>query len=247
MPEVMLRQVNALAAVHKTWTRQPVTGVPPVETVETTSETTIRGTPVHTRSDTNSAIATWLACTLKAPDAAHQEWTDNHVAMLPLGVRFDAVRIPAQLIHAAAGTSEPNVLGGFLAEVLGAGPVIHDPQAWFYALVPPRTTATWRSPLARCLGRGSWLGVPRVSDDEAGAGPYWAVPLMAAGELCTPHEVAELLVVGRDRSTPNPPASETCSRCHEPTQQPTLAGIEHASSGAGRNVYTCPRCRKPGR
>ncbi|MFF3754536.1 hypothetical protein ACFYYH_29500 [Streptomyces sp. NPDC002018] len=141
----------------------------------------------------------WLASSLRHPDTAHRHWYDEgRPALLPTGVLFDAVRMPLGLVHAAVGSDRPAVVSGALAGRLD-GPVISE-TAWYYALVPPRTTETWGSPLAVVRGRGAWLVVPRV--DWAGprpVGPHWAVRVERAGKLCAPDAVAELLRVGRDR------------------------------------------------
>ncbi|WP_244317934.1 hypothetical protein [Streptomyces chryseus] len=131
--------------------------------------------------------------------AAQMEWSNQRVAMLPLGSRFDAVRMPVEIVHAAAASSDWQTVSGFLAETLN-GPVIHDPYAWYYALVPPRTTVTWTSPFSRCVGRGAWLGVPRT-DRLTPRGPYWAVPMERAGDLCSPAAVAALVQLGHGRLT----------------------------------------------
>lgn len=157
---------------------------------------------MYTRSDTDTAIANWLACTLDVPAVARQEWQDDAVAMLPLGGLFDAVRMPAVTVHAAAGSDDWAFVARFLAEILDGGPVVHDPFSWYYALVPPQTTETWRSPFATCIGRGAWLGVPRTSRTtlETSA-PYWSVPMQGAGDLNSPQGVAELIRIGHERLT----------------------------------------------
>ncbi|MBT2401467.1 hypothetical protein [Streptomyces sp. ISL-100] len=151
-------------------------------------------------SSTDAAIADWLARAHKFPLRAHAEWAERSVAMLPLGRRFDAVRIHAGIVHAAAGSEDREAVAGFLGELLH-GPVIHDPHGEFYVLVPPQTTETWSSPLARCLGRGSWMGVPRTGQAHLSFGPYWAVPMERAGDLCSPHAGAELVRLGHQRLT----------------------------------------------
>ncbi|MBT2510131.1 hypothetical protein J7I98_30595 [Streptomyces sp. ISL-98] len=156
----------------------------------------------HTRTDTDTAITNWLARTLDVPAVARQEWQDGAVAMLPLGGLFDAVRMPAVTVHAAAGNDDRAFVARFLAEILDGGPVIHDPFSWYYALMPPQTSETWRSPFATCIGRGAWLGVPRTDRTalETG-GPYWSVPMQDAGVLGSPEAVAELIRIGHARLT----------------------------------------------
>ncbi|WP_041983690.1 hypothetical protein [Streptomyces sp. AcH 505] len=144
-----------------------------------------------------TATSRWLASLLRDPETARIDWQDGRPAMLPLGAAFDAVRMPQELVHAMAASSVEDAVTSTLAEILD-GPVIRDPHSWFYALVPPQTTETWLSPLATVLGRGAWLGVPRV-DRTAPPGVHWAVPPVQVGSLCTPPVVAELLRVGASR------------------------------------------------
>ncbi|MFF2522415.1 hypothetical protein [Streptomyces liangshanensis] len=135
--------------------------------------------------------------TIRAPDVARQDWLDGRPAVLRTGVEFDAVRMPMELVHAAFSSTQPEIVGGGLAEVLD-GPVIADPAAYYYALVPPGSTETWRSPLGVVRGRGGWLVVPRL-DRTGPVGPHWVVPPVRVGKLCGPVDVAELLRVGKAR------------------------------------------------
>ncbi|MFE2748857.1 hypothetical protein ACFXKX_31715 [Streptomyces scopuliridis] len=110
-----------------------------------------------------------------------------------------AVRMPRALVHAATGSTVPDVVAGVLDEVLD-GPVICHPGAWYYALVPPGTCENWRCPVAVARGRGGRLGIPRPDRTEpAPVTPYWAVPVEPAGKPCAPDAAAELLRVGRAR------------------------------------------------
>ncbi|MYZ36663.1 MULTISPECIES: hypothetical protein [unclassified Streptomyces] len=141
----------------------------------------------------------WLASSSRLPGKAHDHWyRQGRPALLPTGVIFDAVRMPAVLVHAAVGSAEPDSVAGELSKIL-KGPVIAE-TGWYYALVPPRTTETWRSPLAVVRGRGAWLTVPRVDHTKPRhSGCHWSVPVEQVGKLCDPAGAAELLQVGRER------------------------------------------------
>jgi hypothetical protein len=102
--------------------------------------------------------------------------------MLPLGARFDAVRIPASIMIAGVGSEEELQISGFLAETI-AGPILCDPGIWYYALVPAGTAEMWISQRVSCLGAGHWLAVPAVNQGT-GPGPHWSVPMERAGALC---------------------------------------------------------------
>ncbi|MFE9886133.1 DUF6415 family natural product biosynthesis protein [Streptomyces scopuliridis] len=145
------------------------------------------------------AVSQWLASSIDTPDFAFEDWQSGRPAVLRCGVRFDAVRMPVQLVHGAAGSTAPEVVGGFLAEMLD-GAVICHPGQWYYALVPPGTAEVWRSPWAVVRSIGAWLGVPRPDRTEpSGVSLYWSLPMAEAGTLCSADAVAELLRLGHAR------------------------------------------------
>jgi hypothetical protein len=169
------------------------------------------GVLVHPGADRRLAAEHWLLATHPSPHQARREWTHNGVALLPLGTLFSAVRLPACLVLAVAGERElpsPDV-DDFLDEALDGGPVICDPHGRrYYALVPAGMPVTWhqaaddwRAALdVDCLGRGTYLGVPRV--DAVDLNPrawssYWSVPMSSAAMLCAPLTVARLIAAGR--------------------------------------------------
>ncbi|MFJ9379381.1 hypothetical protein [Streptomyces sp. NPDC101455] len=133
------------------------------------------------------------------------------MTMLPLGTLFSAIRLPGDLVLAAACSSwNPEVIDPFLDETLDGGPVICDPhQRRYYALVPASMPATWTQaaeewrPLGvECLGRGWVVGVPRVDVTEftvQGIESYWSVPMSSAAMLCSPLHVARLIAAGMQR------------------------------------------------
>ncbi|GGP77402.1 hypothetical protein GCM10010278_64810 [Streptomyces melanogenes] len=146
------------------------------------------------------AITDWLASAHHIPAQARREF-DVGIALFPTGEKFDAIRLPAEVVHAAASSEDPDIIATFLAEALKAGAVIHDAYGvgvWYYALVPPGTYADWRTPGAECLRPGTWLGVPRL-DLTTRPGPHWALPPRAIGSVCTAHAVADLVASGQDK------------------------------------------------
>nr|WP_253267848.1 hypothetical protein [Streptomyces asoensis] len=154
------------------------------------------------------AIAYWLLSAHPVPSSAAKEWTEQGIALLPLGTLMSAVRLPQDLVRAVADSHEREDIDSFLDEALNAGPAICDPQgARYYALVPAgmptrwRMAATeWRALGVSCLGRGSHLGVPRpqsVSLEPGTWNSYWAVPMPSAGELCRPLDVARIIAAGK--------------------------------------------------
>ncbi|MFI1104653.1 hypothetical protein [Streptomyces melanogenes] len=150
---------------------------------------------------TTRAVTDWLASAHDVPAQARREF-DVGIALVPTGEKFDAIRLPAPIVHAAASSEDPDAVAAFLAEALpGGGAVIHDAYGvgvWYYALVPPGTYANWRAPGGECLRPGTWLGVPRP-DLTARPGPYWALPPHTAGSVCAAKAVADLVILGQNR------------------------------------------------
>lgn len=70
------------------------------------------------RDDERRAVSCWLAQAHPAPHQVHEEWLHHGVALLPLGRRFDAIRVPAARIHAALGTDDPATVTADLADRL---------------------------------------------------------------------------------------------------------------------------------
>ncbi|MFD9075463.1 hypothetical protein ACFVZ2_36525, partial [Streptomyces lasiicapitis] len=56
------------------------------------------------------AIADWFARAHPSPREAVAEWANRGVTLLPLGVRFDAVRVPAARIHGAVCSEDPHTV-----------------------------------------------------------------------------------------------------------------------------------------
>ncbi|MEU5432958.1 hypothetical protein AB0G73_06215 [Streptomyces sp. NPDC020719] len=157
-----------------------------------------------------AAITNWLASAHDTPTRARREF-DVGIALVPTGTKFDAIRLPAPVVHAAAGSSAPEAVVAFLAEGLKVGAVIHDAYGvgvWYYALVPPGTYDHWRVPGVECLAPGTWLGVPRL-DFLPRPGPHWALPPRAVGSVCDARAVAALVLRGRDRLDVVPGAERT--------------------------------------
>lgn len=166
---------------------------------------------MHSNADRQLAVEQWLLATHKSATQARREWQEAGIALLPLGTLMSAVRIPERLVAAIAGTDDPSALDALLNKALG-GPVICDPAGHrYYMLVPGTMPDRWRH-LAEdwqalgvdCLGRDTYLGVPKVQArefDPATFASYWSVPMPSAGELCAPLAVARLIAAGQSRLT----------------------------------------------
>ncbi|XUL90983.1 hypothetical protein ACQ86D_33770 [Streptomyces galilaeus] len=166
---------------------------------------------MHTSFERRLAVEHWLLSTVPGMgrDRARMEWREHAVTMLPLGTLFSAVRLPGDLVLAAACSGwDPEQVDAFLDETLDGGPVICDPhQRRFYVLVPASMPDKWRKaaeewrPLGvECLGHGTILGVPRVDATESSAdvyASYWSVPMSSAGVLCAAVDAARLIAAGQ--------------------------------------------------
>lgn len=176
------------------------------------------GVLVPVTADRHLATEHWLLTTLDGPyrNLARLEWQEHGVALLPLGTLFSAVRLPGRLVEAAAGDQATADVDAYLAGSLDGGPVIHDPYGQrYYALVPPTVPVTWKKEVddwrtvdVDCLGRGTYLGVPRVTATRGAQvrASYWSVPIGSAALLCAPLTVARLIAGGRHRMSQEPEA-----------------------------------------
>lgn len=182
---------------------------PAIEAVAVVPPSPEPGVLVHTRADRELATAHWLLAAADNRDQAHMEWAKQGIALLRCGTLFSAVRIPARLVHAIADSTDHAAVDAFLADALHGAPVICDPRGrHYYALVPASTAVKWRHPAAECLGRDTYLGVPRldaVGLDSRAWASYWSVPMSSAAELCSPEAVAQLVVLGSFRTAEEEP------------------------------------------
>ncbi|WP_050373383.1 hypothetical protein [Streptomyces acidiscabies] len=148
------------------------------------------------RQSSPQVIREWLDSSLPAGTEPDKN-APAGVTMLPLGEVFTAVRMTARLVHAAAGSDEPEALSAFLAEALN-GPVIHHPTGSgcpYYALTPYRK-AEWPLPDgATYRGTGTWLGVPDL-DRRGPHGVHWLIPPRYRGDLCRLEYVYDLILQG---------------------------------------------------
>lgn len=167
-------------------------------------------TLIHTSADRRLAIEHWLLSTLPEAGRTHarDEWNEFGVTVFPLGTLFSAVRLPAALVQAVAASRATEDIDAVLEETLGGGPVICDVRGErYYALVPASVPTTWqdaagdwRKADVGVLGRGWYLGVPRMDATEPGlTDSYWSVPMPSMASLCTALSVARLIAAGVHR------------------------------------------------
>ncbi|WP_051852538.1 hypothetical protein [Streptomyces aureocirculatus] len=134
-------------------------------------------------------ITEWLAQTDPNPRAVYRAWDKDGVALLPLGRRFDAIRVPCERVY-AVGSGDPQIVATALLSWLD-GPVIRDLRSSmgpYYVLIPP--DSPWDG-TEECLGNDTYLGVPRPGVLSLHA--HWVVPPLCPGQLCDPAHLAALL------------------------------------------------------
>lgn len=157
--------------------------------------------------NTRTSMTEWLADSHPDPKQAYAEWESRGVAVIPVGVRFGAVRIPEAVVHAAVGSTDADEVGVALAEGLD-GPVIHDARGRnFYALVRPEACMDWGSsfPGVERLAPQTHLGVPAIErcENTPKTPIYWAVPGIRPGH-CDANATGLLIRAGAERLTEAP-------------------------------------------
>lgn len=158
---------------------------------------------ITTGAERQLAVRHWLLSAADDIAAARNDWAARGVTMLRCGTLFSAVRIPAETVHAAFRTDDATATDTYLGAALQGGPVLVDTaRERYYALVPASTCRSWNVLGSECLGRDSYLGVPRpdVTRDIVGmTRSYWSVPMDSPGMLCAPGAVSQLIAYGRYR------------------------------------------------
>ncbi|MEU9990300.1 hypothetical protein AB0E10_26565 [Streptomyces sp. NPDC048045] len=156
---------------------------------------------MDTQEALDRAISAWLARAHPTPERARAEWAIQGVALLPLGDRFAAVRMPANVVHAAVASRDPDRVAVCLGVMLG-GSIIYDRRVsggTYYALIQGHAGLVWAyDDIATCLGHGTYLGVPRL-DQQQPPGTYWVIPPRYEGDLCAPRSIIPLVALGRSR------------------------------------------------
>ncbi|WP_405710147.1 MULTISPECIES: hypothetical protein [unclassified Streptomyces] len=158
---------------------------------------------VHSRRDRELAVGHWLLSAAPDMNEARDQWARTGIALLRCGGVFTAVRIQADIVQAAAGTEEPDLVDAFLGEALQGGPVFIDMSSRrYYVLVPVSTPAGRWVPGVESLGSGSFLGVPRPQRTELEESrSYWCVPMDGPGTLCSLDAVWKLIAYGRHQQS----------------------------------------------
>ncbi|CAM5521138.1 hypothetical protein SALBM135S_02126 [Streptomyces alboniger] len=180
-----------------------------------------------------TALSAWFAHSQPAYEQACREWEESGVALLPLGGRFDAVRLPETLVRTAVGVTAPQEVAARLSWLI-EGPVIYDGRTLggsYYALMKPYRARAWKHQvIAPRLSHGTYLGVPRLDHTEP-PGPYWIVHPRFEGDLCEPAAVAAVIGLGQnpDEEDASSPSLLTARRREELAYQSYLAHLNLCS------------------
>ncbi|MFB8171422.1 hypothetical protein ACFC60_26115 [Kitasatospora purpeofusca] len=153
---------------------------------------------IVTAAERRRAAGQWLACASPAPGLALDGWKHEGLALLPSGVLFAVVPVPATEVHAAARTDQPKLVDRYLSRVLGGPVFCYDSHDAYYAMVPTTTARGWSLSDVPCLGLGRTVAVPRpglTRDDDARA--FWSVQMESPALLCDPALVAHLILAGQ--------------------------------------------------
>jgi hypothetical protein len=162
----------------------------------------VEGTAVVRTLERQLAVSHWLLGAADDRDLARSQWQEaGGVALLACGGIFSAVRAPAHLVWAAAGSEDLATVDDHLRRWLDGGAVFMDLYlTMYYFLVPSSTAWKWSErdyPGVACLGRDHYLGVPALCLTERRGRSYWCVPMDHPGDLCYVDEVEQLLKEGR--------------------------------------------------
>lgn len=157
----------------------------------------VEGTAVVSSLERQLAVAQWLLTAAVDRDAARSQWEQHDVALLACGGVLSAIRAPAHLVRAAAGTDDLVQVDAHLQRWFDSGGVFMDlHSAQYYFLIPSGAAREFPRrdyPGVECLGRNHFLGVPSVRLMEPRGRSYWCVPMDGPGDLCHMDEVAQLL------------------------------------------------------
>lgn len=151
----------------------------------------------------NRLSSRWLISREVHPSVGREAWMRNEPAVIRTGIHFEAVRLPAALVHDLATTVADEVVSRQTVErtfheVGIHSAVIADPaRRWYYVLVPPGTAEEWDDTF-ECLGRDHYLGVPATHRADP-PGTHWLLsPPEGEEDLCDPGAVRRLTATGSE-------------------------------------------------
>ncbi|MEV0281759.1 hypothetical protein AB0I22_35970 [Streptomyces sp. NPDC050610] len=138
-----------------------------------------------------------------AAHAAEDEWWRRGVALFLVGPSWDAVKLPAPLVHAVADGSDVGRVRAILHRLGVTGPVFLHRET-YVVLVPPGTAATWNA-AAECVTttdrEAHYMGLPAPHTWD-GPRAHWVIPPGTA--LSPSTAVRALIAAGADLDAEEP-------------------------------------------
>lgn len=195
---------------------------------------------VHTCHEREMAVSHWLLAVAQYMREARKEWAVAGIALLRCGGNFSAIRVRAEVVHAAAGAEDLHQVDAYPSDALLGGPVFVDVTSRRYSSSYQRVPCDklcgnpGSCRMRSVSGPAGLLGVPTPNaTDPYAARSYWCVPMDSPGELPAVTDGTH----GGVRSSV-PPFRST-ERWHR-----TATGPRSATWALP--VMTCERVRRPG-
>ncbi|MFK0296638.1 hypothetical protein ACIQU6_40060 [Streptomyces sp. NPDC090442] len=132
--------------------------------------------------------AEWIASADPDPRHVFDQWRTHrlHTALIPTGVRFDAVAVSLELVHLMTTAPSP----------VDTAPLLYDEFGQRgYVLVPPGTADSWHLPSTRPLGRGSWVAMPEPGAQRWRPHLRWVVAPDGSGTAADPAALRDYITV----------------------------------------------------
>ncbi|MFH8977995.1 hypothetical protein [Streptomyces sp. NPDC017890] len=145
------------------------------------------------------AAEAWLLAAAPRTNQFRREWNEGGAAFPRCRDLSTALRVPAAVVFAAAGTGDPHATSGFPTEEVEEEPVIaHHGATPFSFLMPARTgRRPAPAPGPDHLAARTWLGAPTLrATCPQGAQSCRPVPMTGIAELCNGGLVARLVQRG---------------------------------------------------
>ncbi|MEV0260708.1 hypothetical protein AB0I49_05105 [Streptomyces sp. NPDC050617] len=143
------------------------------------------------------SAARLLTADRAAAHAAEEEWWRRRIALFLVGPAWDAVKLPATLVHAVAAGSDGGRVRAILHRLGITGPVALVGET-YVILVPPGTAAGWDT-AAECVTttdhEAHYMGLPAPHACE-GPRAHWITP--PTDSLSPPSAVRALITAGAD-------------------------------------------------
>ncbi|MBH1937594.1 hypothetical protein I5Q34_25540 [Streptomyces sp. AV19] len=137
----------------------------------------------------------WLAAQSDDPRRVRREWAQDRPALVPAaGPRFDTIRLPATIVHGAAGgTTREGIEAVLAAHGITSAVITDRPRRGYCVLVPPGTHRRWNLRGIECPAPSCRIALPAPYRAEP-PGTFWLLsPPGEERSLCAPERVRALV------------------------------------------------------